>query len=447
MSENKYSADFQGGIHIGMSGAYRLQVIDAFTKETVKDYGWNKNLILNNGMDAIASGLITSLTTYGICGSGSRPNNITSSTSQITQSGAQIFLANTSGLTDFTSSFYTNGIQSYTAKAQVGDVIIDSDNSQSMILSVPVDGLNLFVNVSQSFTNGKTFTIWKTSQTKLEGEVHRSNAYTLIGSSSILGWNQGTYGSASVLTHRRTYDFAVESASQSYKEVGIGWTSTLNDTTVFSRAVLPNSVSVSPSQQLRMTYDLQTTYGPTSVIYTTPTITGWPVLPSTTTEMSQSMQIFYGGFSSKWMASAVATTGYGDGWPVLDPAARVASWDGFSSYGCSMFASSDSSSLAPFGSSVDRSTNGYYVGISLDPYTTGSYVIYKRGTFDVSSANMTNIGSIGIGLYFYQSGDIYAKPYVATNQAFCCVFTQPQTKTNLQTLTMIWKSTWSRVIQ
>jgi hypothetical protein len=436
-----------GGIDLSLCGRYRLQVIDATTKVIISDYGWNKNLILNNGMDAIAGNLIASLTPYGICGSGSRPNRITSSTSQISQSGAQIYLMDTSGLTDFTSSVFTNGTMSYTSRAQIGDVIIDSDNSQSMILSVPSDGLNLFVNVSQSFTGGKTFTIWKTSQTHLQGEVHRSSAYILVGSSSLLGWNQGTYVSASVMTHRRTYDFAVESATQSYKEVGIGWSPTLNDTAVFSRAVLPNSVSVVPNQQLRMTYDLQVTFGPTSVRYKTPTITGWPVPPSTTTEMSESMQLFYGGFSNNWMASAVNTDGGNTGWPVLDPTGRVASWDGYSSYGCSMFVSSNSASLVPFGSCVDRSTNGYLAFPVLDPYIPGSYVIYKRATFDVSSANVTNIRSVGFGLYYYLGGDIYSRPYWGNAQAFCCVFTQPQTKTNLQTLTLGWKSTWARVIQ
>ena len=119
----------RGGINIFLQGKYRLQVIDSLTKTVVSDYGWHKNLILNNGMDQVASFYIADLNAAGVCGTGSRPNSITSSTSEITQSGAQLYLVDNSGLISFTASVITNGTSSYTSSVSPGDLIIDSDNS------------------------------------------------------------------------------------------------------------------------------------------------------------------------------------------------------------------------------------------------------------------------------------------------------------------------------
>lgn len=447
MNDTDNELHLKGGINLSMHGAYRIQVVDYSTKSVVKDYGWHKNLILNSGMDAVASTVISVLTSVGICGTGSRSNSITSSTSQISQSDAQIYLMDASGLTDFTSSIFTNGTMSYAAAAQVGDVIIDSDNSQSMITSVSVDGVNLFVNVSQSFSTGKTFTIWKTSQTGLQGEVHRSATYNLVGSSSLVGWNQGSEISCSTIVNRRTYDFVVETATRSYTEVGVSWTGT-SFGGVFSRALLPVSISIAPSQQLRMTYDLSVTYGPTLPVYKTASIVGWPVFPSTSTIGSESIQNFVPSRVNTNGGNAGTVTGVSSEATCLDPGATNTFYGGSTFAQFTVFASTNSTPLYTGSVGVGNATarTGDFVIGSLSSYVVGSYERYKTATLAITQNNSTSLRSIGFGLYNY-SGGTRNTPNDTTAQAMTFIFDEPQTKTNLQTLTLTWKWNWYRVIQ
>jgi hypothetical protein len=432
-----------GGIHLSMHGAYRIQTIDSYTKKVVKDYGWHKNLILNSGMNIIAYTSTANCTLYGCIGTGSRPNYITSSTSQITQSGTYVYLTNTSGLPSFTSSF-----SSYGSAVVGGDVIIDQDNSQSNVLSV-ISSSILLVDTNLNYDVGvqKTFTIWKTSQTALEYEVYRSNTY-FVGSSSIVGWNCGYQISASTVVNRRTYDFAVESVTSSYSEVGVSWTGVGNGG-LFSRTLLPATATLSPNQQLRMTYDLSVTYGPIYAVYKTASIGGWPVSPSTTTIGSESIQSLIG--------SCVDTNGNTQamnqrGAQSLEPYAWNSDEFGLISYQFCIWASTSGDPLVT-GSAVyvggAPSRGGDWVQGNSMIYVpaTGSWAMYKTGTLTIYQAASTAIRSIGFGAAININQYWYVFPNDPAGQAMAFVFDQPQTKTNLQTLTLGWKWTWGRIIQ
>jgi len=233
----------------------------------------------------------------------------------------------------------------------------------------------------------------------------------------------------------------------SYTEVGVSWTSTPNGG-VFSRTLLPLSISVAPSQQLRMTYDLTTTYGPILPVYKTASITGWPVGPSTSTMGSESIQNF--------VISVVNTSGVTEGTTTavssfatsLDPAATNTFPGGGAIAHFTVFASNVSASLYTGSVGVGNATvrTGDYAYGTLVSYVSGSYRRYKTATLGVTKANSTSLRSIGFGLYNYTSGERNT-PYDASAQAMTFVFNEPQTKTNLQTLTLQWKWTWDRVIQ
>ena len=427
------NTNYEGGINIGLSGKYRLQVVDAETSAIVSDYGWHKNLILNNGMDAMGNPngpLLASLSSWGVSGTGSRPNYITSSTSTITQSGAFIGLTNYTGLTSFTQSVTTNGTASYTSSVEVGDLIVDQSLSQSTV--VGVSGSILYVTCSSlTYTTPKTFTIWKTSQYGLQGESQRSANY-LPGSSSLVGWNCGTVFSGSTVTYRRTFNFATEVASQSYNEVGCSWNGNTNGG-MFSRIVLPQTVVVAPNQLLRMTYDLQTSFGPFYSVYKTASITGWPVLPATDTSGTESLQ--------NLIPSLVDINGNVGGYQALDPV-------GGSSTFC-VFASNVNSPLYTGSANTQSAVyrlgdfSSPYNGLFYGPYVNGTYTTVKYGTLSIYQATSSQLYSIGFGIY-QQYGP---QPYDGTGQAMTFVFNQPQTKTNLQTLTLGWRWTWSRTIQ
>jgi hypothetical protein len=433
--------EYQSGIGIGLSGRYCVQVIDSTTNAVVKDYGWNKNLILNSGMDAVASNFISNLSAYAACGEGNRPNYITSSTSTITQSANYIGMADFTGIASFNQSLDTNGTRSYNNLVTPGDLIIDQDMSQSVVITSSFDGTTLTISGSGfTYTTPKTFTIWKTSQTGLQSESQRTNTY--------LAGQCGTTISGTMTSMRRTFNFAVESQTRSYAEVGCGWH---NTGPLFSRVVLPQTVSLVPNQQLRMIYDLNVSYGPTGSFFKSINITGWPVAPSTTTTGTESLQ----NFLVPIVDSNGNPTGNGpNGCYTLDPSATYtpSSTYNYSCYPFSIFASDVSASVYTgsigYATGVNRPGDYTTIAPTLGNYITGTYTNTKSAYFSIYQANLLNIRSIGFGtLVTNQFSNPVIYPYDPTGSTMVFVFDQPQAKTNYQTLTFAWRWTWNRIIQ
>lgn len=426
---NNYEIKWDG-IGLGMQGFYRVQVVDATTKEVTSDYGWHHNLILNNGMDAVASVGLCYLNAVGIAGTGSRPNSITSSTSTITQSANMVYLYERTGLSDFTSSYST-----YTSSVNIGDVLIYGNLSQSTVIAI-IDGYNLQVNTSYTIdaASSQSFTIWKTSQAGLEKEMKRSGVY-LQGSSSILGFNCGTVTSGSTKIFRRTYDFTTEVSQSDYSEIGVSWSGTPNDG-VFSRALLPLTASVPIGSQLRLTHDLMVSFTPDTIRYVEPTITGW-----TNTKGTESIQNF--SMPDVLTTGGVNYGGYGIDRGVFDPSS-FAGYN-YNTYYCIASISDVDTAPAAFNTYVARyldgsssSGNGSAGGILT--YVPGSYMVYKYSTIGVGYGNSSNIRSIAMGTNVYT-------PVPDSGQKHVIVFDVPHEKTNLQIMSVTYKFSWSRIIQ
>ena len=79
--------------------------------------------------------------------------------------------------------------------------------------------------------------------------------------------------STGIIYLRKTYDSETEVSNQNINEVGFFTYPTLG--VMFSRVVLPSTVTVLTGQQLRLTYELQVTIGPIAPTAGTPVITGW----------------------------------------------------------------------------------------------------------------------------------------------------------------------------
>ena len=434
----KTNVTYNGRIDLGFCGKYCVQVIDANTNKIVSDYGWHKNLILNSGLDGVATHLIGNLSLYAIAGTGSRPNYITSSTSTITQSANYIGLADFTGIASFSQSLDTDGTRSYNTLTKPGDLIIDQDMSQSLVTAVSLDGTTLTISGSGfTYTTPKTFTIWKTSQTGLQGESQRTANFLTGQSGSV--WNCGTILSSNVMTMRRTYNFTAEVQSQSYAEVGCSWDGNAQGS-VFSRMLLPQTVSLAPAQQLRLIYDLVATFNPTTQSYKTIAIGGWPVAPSTSMSGTESIV-------QSFTPSSVNSNGNQDGggqfsMTSMDPA----------STNFYIFASDSS---APFytgsliyGAGIYRPGDYTLVGGSLGSYVPGTYTNTKSGTLTIYQGISSNIRTIGCAGGVFQVGVYsFVLPNDQNGQMMLFTFDQPQSKTNLQTLTLSWRWSWGRTIQ
>lgn len=83
-----------------------------------------------------------------------------------------------------------------------------------------------------------------------------------------------------IIKMRRTYDFPMETSDQAINEIGFApYNAAPSDTAdnyaLFSRIVLPVTVSVLTGQQLRVTYELTVTLSPITDTAASPAITGW----------------------------------------------------------------------------------------------------------------------------------------------------------------------------
>ena len=404
-----------------LHGYYKVGVVDPATNDVEWKFS-GSNIILNAGMDNLYSLSIADQLDYGICGTGTRPTNLFSGGSQITQSGNTVSLYNTGGLiTDFTSSYNV-----YPNLVQVGDMISCS-NGQQLVVSSVNNGFNLTVTPSYTF-GPQTFAVYKTSQIGLQNESYRagpgiSNSQYFVGAGAC-----GTTFSASVVSMFRTYDFAPLVTTQTFNEVGVGWTST-GVQNVFSRLLLPSPVTVTAGFKLRLAYTLTTTFGPTGSIFGAASIGGWPVGPSTNTNGTQSVQDLLCSYVDDAGNSQTSVA-------VLDPY--------FISSGntAGIFASTNSQSLAPFGSAIDRSVTAVTgPQMSKASYTNGSYICDKTGTTTPGALSSNTIYSIGFGI----NGGGY-NAYASNGQAYCFVFSQPQTLTNTQTLSLTFRFAWGRIL-
>ena len=414
------------GINQTLQGFYKIAIVDGTTGEVKwQQEEWGKNLILNQGMDNINVSSVVDQMTYGIAGTGTRPNSSDGGTSTITQSGAGVYLFNRSGdIIDFTSSFNI-----YPALVQIGDVLQYVNGSQSMVTSV-TDGFNLQVTPSYTITSGdaQTFAVWKTSQVGLQTELKRTNTY--LGGST----NCGTTIVSNVATHRRTFDFTAEVGSVGYNEIGIGW-AVSGANTVFSRILLPSTITIDTGFQLRIIYDLQTTWTPVAEQYKTGiSIGGWPVSPSTNVYGSESIQSFLISTVNVSDGASINTTA------MLDPYFTT---DG--SNILSLWASPQSSSLAAFGSAINRSVNAGYTTTAMTKasYVANSYLIDKTGILLIGDIPRTDIRSVGLGRY---NAGLGYNPAAAAYQVICYLFNQNQSKNSSQTLSFTYRWLWSRIL-
>jgi hypothetical protein len=414
-------------LKMALEGVYKVAIVDATGDEIWRQPEWKKNLILNQGMDELATQYLSQISTHGIAGTGSIQGGITQenyilsgeSSASIIEGGLKLF-PQPGGIQNFDTEIW-NG---WTGSLANGDMIKFADGTEVKVGSVSTTTAGV---IPTDTVLTQSFTIWKTSQTKLQGEVKRSSTYL-----SGVG-NCGSSINLNNVSYLRTYDFSIETSPKIYTEVGVGWSSTVGSATAFSRIVLPQTVSIDTNQRLRLVYQLNVAFSPTASQYVgNAIISGWPVAPSTNTNMSQSIQ-------QMWVSSISTTGASSPNYAALEPASAGSN--------CQFFGSTNSQSLVTFGvTPIDRDSNGVAVtaNSTLDIYVNGSYTQYKNATWPLASLNYQNIRSFGFGVY-YGSYPWYTS-YGTSGQAFAMVFEQNQSKYNTQTLTMAFRWTWSRVL-
>lgn len=177
----------------------------------------------------------------------------------------------------------------YTVQVVQGGIIVhERKRSKNMILN---QGKNNFFSGNFPLAGAFAFcaagsgsTAVAATDTGLETEIKRTNTY-LTGAG-----NCGTTIAGRVVTLRRTFDFPAESGSVNYRELGFS-NSGATAANLWSRVIISGGVvSLTAGQNLRVVYDLEVTFSPSSQQTGAITISGWPVPPATTTNATWDLQ-------------------------------------------------------------------------------------------------------------------------------------------------------------
>ena len=424
-----------------------------FVKENgqiIKDTGYIKNLILNAGMDQIASKPFAELTCCCIIGTGSAETRKTSNpdvTNYTSGSGYDANLYNTLvyRVGSFVSFSDVNVTASIITTSDIGRIIkIENDgnyliSSRTNSLTCSVLNINGTVPTGVSYNNN--YTIYFTNQTTMSYEIYRigkvnDNSGTPDSVYGYYGNCSSTIQSGSI-RHTRVYylNTITDTLSTTIKEIGFGWSPTANSQTLFSRIRLTegpsgSAVVLNTGQELIVLYELNIGVSPN-----TPTSSSLNLL----TAASGSVQCELYGLSK--ITSAGRTSYFDDGLHGNEPYY----YNNYNIYGLPtssykglyIYSSSDSSSFSTWGTNVNRTSN--YVTKSIyyiPPYTSSNYFINKIAIFNDTESINSDLRTIGIGLDNANSG----------KNLLTFLFDSSQNKQNGYLMSVSQSFTWNRLL-
>jgi len=387
-------------------GRMRWLVVDAKSGEIVRQTDWFNNIILNNGMDEVAARFWGDLMVYGSVGTGTTATKLDSGVITATQVGSTVSAS--------APIFVTGGAPS-------GDVgnMIKWDTGDERRITAFIDSQNVTVTPASPNANSGAageFTIFRTNQTGLFGEVKRTNNY-FTGLP-----NTGASRSGNVVRFRRTFDHTAEVSNVQYTEGGVSWASS-GANTHFARVVFPIPVTVLAGQLIRVVYELLLTLTPATPVALPSTVVGFVGGSG-----SESRQMV--GLATITPTGTTANAGIDNSQCSVEPSV------GSSNQSVAWLASSSAALSAFAATPTDRSGSAIFSGqLTLVGYTALSFFRDKTITIGTSQGNSTQIRSIGIGS---TSNGQYAFP------SYVLLLDSNQTKTSAQTLVLTFRFTWGR---
>lgn len=366
---------------------------------------WIRNLILDQGLNnlatvyyadlfkycAVGTGVQVTQRTGGFDGTTTRTASMTSGDATITANAASFDASDVGRRIRWTSgadSGFETTIASYT----------DSTHVEA-------------TDVAPETISSGTFKVFYVEQTGLTTESKRSNEYSTKPND-----NSTTQATTTPFakTLKRSFLFPAESAQITYKEIGFSNLGVAGNNLNIRVNLNPGSnVTVNEGQRLRVTYSFKITPSPTVSTSGTAAITDSNLM---STNKSGHYCI------EKFATSQVTVTGETDtSTPELEPA-----YPGFMAF------SSDAMAIdTTVSGAVQLVSNVSYVPLSFDgDYVTGSFSRDYTGLFDLGDANRADLKSLAL---------------YAINGAFSIfrfLFNQPQTKTADYTFSVQWNKAW-----
>lgn len=256
------------GLHTRAVGTFAVSVIDKLGRE-VESHVPQRNLILDQGMDILATESWFNAFRWAAAGTGTTPTKVAVD-GTASQSGTTVTLAGSS------YSFVSGDVGSW----------LKWSSGEEAKITAFTNSTTVTVSPSQTVSSGTLVGLFRCGQTALDTEIVRVGGdvsdtnvfpeYTDGGGR----WSQGFFpdDSTGIIDMVRTFDFPEEVGSVTYNEVGAAYSAT-NPGNLFSRVLLSSPVTVTAGRRLRVRYTLSLTV-PYAVsprpVNTTVSVSGWP---------------------------------------------------------------------------------------------------------------------------------------------------------------------------
>ena len=357
-----------------------------------------KNLLLDSGLDKIATLGITTCMQYAAVGTGTNPTYRDSGAVTVTIAG---------GVATASAGFF--------AAADVGRLLKQDSGSERYITGYTSPTV---VTVGGADSAASLFTIWYVSDTGLQTESKRTGAYT-NGATD----NQSTFAAPGTWTHKQTFLFAAEAAPITYNE--IGWSnSNAAGANLFGRALFITPPSLGIGQQLRVTLYLSVTLTPN-------TQTAVADVGNNGYNTSGTAMIEYCPAGSADGISSISNplggpNNGGTGYPQLEPFSGINHQLKILQATFAQAAAMSSTVGTAVGTVFTSSTT-----VVTPAYIAKTFYIDNVFNFPLSSANTASHYGITLG---------------QTNRNFSIKFTTPQVKDAAHTLSFTIRFSWGRTL-
>lgn len=269
-------------MNVQLCATVQTRIIDAATGRVVKKSKKKKNLVLDNGLDALAQSTNAcypaEAAKFCQVGSSNDANRIDSGAITFDQSGTSV----TSSAGFFTS-------------AMVGAILKYGSGSSGAeyYIATYVDSQHVTVDTTAT-VSGSAGSVWMVNRTALVAPIYITSSYqTSTGSC-------GTSYSGGSVSFKRTYNFPVQASAYSVNE--IGWSPTNSTSYCLGRLVLSSTDTVGTSNYYQVVLTLTFAYSPS-----TPTVIG-----NVGTNFNTEGNLMIEGFGMATVATngAVSTTGF-----------------------------------------------------------------------------------------------------------------------------------------
>lgn len=388
-------------MHTGAHVRFQRRIRDARTGKIVWVSPWEKNLIMDQGLDQMVSSYWAQATLAGIVGTGTEP------------------VLRDSGATTFTrAADVVTASANFFEAADVGR-LLKFDTGEEMYIIAFTDAQNVQVDTSGAL-GASEGTVWYVDQTSMDTESKRTTTYAQNSGDNSTTWD----GVLDEYVLKRTFLFSAEVGTVTYREVG--WSpSGSAGANIFGRAVLPGAGdTLLAGQQYEIACELRVRPSPNSA-------TAVADVGSGGYDTAGNAQVEYAGVDQPWSLRRIASNGTmdGNGLSFFDLAAGKAMFIQSANWTPTFTQSANN------GSSTVKA--GSFVNLTAAAYTNGTFTRTYSLTYGVSSVN-------GSGDHF---GVVFTWQDSSTPiRCFSVKFTAAQSKDSDHTLSFVWRMTWGRIL-